>query len=87
MGGTPIQILGNVASITPGAQMGTVTHYNIAPAIDIYGNVVNTDLASVDKKIERIIAESKEQLPVGSHITVRGQVQTMRTSFRGFYTA
>ncbi len=86
MGGTPVQILGNVASITPGAQMGTVTHYNIAPAIDIYGNVVNTDLASVDKKIERIIAESKKQLPVGSQITVRGQVQTMRTSFRGLYS-
>ena len=86
MGGAPVQILGNVASITPGAQMGTVTHYNIAPVIDIYGNVVNTDLASVDKKIERIIAESKKQLPAGSQINVRGQVQTMRTSFRGLYS-
>ena len=83
MGAPPVQILGNVATVTPGSQMGTVSHYNIAPVIDIYGNVVNTDLASVSTKIDQIIAESKAQLPRGSHIDVRGQVQTMRTSFRG----
>ena len=53
MGGPPIQILGNVASISPGAEMGTVSHYNIAPVIDIYGNVANSDLASVDKQIRK----------------------------------
>jgi multidrug efflux pump subunit AcrB len=83
MGGLPIQILGNLASIQRGAGMGTVTHYNIAPVIDIFGNVVNTDLASVDKKIEKIIAESYGQLPRGSHIAVRGQVETMSSSFVG----
>jgi multidrug efflux pump subunit AcrB len=86
MGGTPVQILGNVATIKPGAEMGEVSHYNIAPVIDIFGSVVNTDLASVDKKIEKIIAASKSQLPRGSRIVVRGQVQTMRTSFRGLYS-
>jgi multidrug efflux pump subunit AcrB len=83
MGGTPVQILGNVASITPGSEMGTVSHYNIAPVIDIYGNVVNSDLASVAKQIDKIIADSKGKLPRGSQIIVRGQVQTMRTSFIG----
>jgi multidrug efflux pump subunit AcrB len=51
--------------------------------IDIYGNVVNTDLASVSEKIDKIIAQSKKQLPRGSLIVERGQVLTMRTSFRG----
>ena len=60
-----------------------MTHYNIAPVIDIYGNVVNTDLSSVDRKIEQIIADSKSHLPRGSQIFVRGQVQTMRSSFVG----
>jgi multidrug efflux pump subunit AcrB len=82
-GGKPVQILGNLAAIDPGAEMGVVDHYNISPVIDIFGNVVNTDLASVDRKIEKIIATSKSQLPRGSQIVVRGQVQTMRTSFRG----
>jgi multidrug efflux pump subunit AcrB len=83
MGGQPIQILGNVASITPGSEQGTQSHYNIAPVIDIYGNVVNSDLASVDKGIEKIIADMKGKLPRGSQIVVRGQVQTMRSSFVG----
>jgi multidrug efflux pump subunit AcrB len=83
MGGQPIQILGNVASVTPGAEQGTQSHYNIAPVIDIYGNVVNSDLASVDKGLEKIIADMKGKLPRGSQIVVRGQVETMRTSFVG----
>jgi multidrug efflux pump subunit AcrB len=83
MGGQPIQILGNVATIVPGAEQGTQSHYNIAPVIDIYGNVVNSDLASVNKGIEKIIADMKGKLPRGSQIVVRGQVETMRSSFVG----
>jgi multidrug efflux pump subunit AcrB len=85
MGGKPVQILGNLASITRGSELGTVSHYNIAPAIDIYGNVVNSDLASVDKGMEKIIASMRSQLPRGSQLVVRGQVQTMHTSFVGLF--
>ena len=81
--GVKVQILGNLASIVPGEELGTVTHYNISPAIDIYGNVVNTDLASVDKQIEKILADTRHHLPRGSQIVVRGQVLTMKTSFVG----
>lgn len=84
-GGAPVQILGNLIHITPGDEVGVVDHYNISPVIDIYGNVVNTDLASVDKKVQAIVNASKAQLPTGSRIVVRGQVQTMRSSFRGLY--
>ncbi len=83
VGGQPIQILGNVAAVVPGQEPATVTHYNITPVIDIYGNVVGTDLASVSKGIQREIDASQSQLPHGSRIVVRGQVQTMRTSFEG----
>jgi multidrug efflux pump subunit AcrB len=79
----PAQTLGNVADIKRGAVLGTVSHYNIAPAIDIYGNVVGTDLGSVNQHIDRIINESRAQLPRGSRVFVRGQVQTMRSSFVG----
>jgi multidrug efflux pump subunit AcrB len=81
--GRPVQILGNVTSISRDAVPATVSHYNIAPAIDIFGNVVGTDLASVDAKIESIIAGVKKELPRGSRVVVRGQVQTMRSSFVG----
>ncbi|GGG99749.1 efflux RND transporter permease subunit [Silvibacterium dinghuense] len=79
----PGQLLSNVANITPGMEQATVTHYNIAPVLDIYGNVVNTDLKSVDNGIEKILATEKGKLPRGSAIVVRGQVQTMKSSFIG----
>jgi multidrug efflux pump subunit AcrB len=85
VGGKPIQILGNIAAIDPGQEAATVTHYNITPVIDIYGNVVGTDLASVSKGIQQRIDAAQSQLPHGSRIVVRGQVQTMRTSFAGLF--
>ncbi len=84
-GARPPQILGNLASFTQGQEMATVSHYNISPTIDIYGNVVNSDLSSVDKAIEKILARDRNQLPRGSRIVVRGQVQTMHSSFTGLY--
>ena len=82
-GGTPPQILGNVSTFVRGQDFGTVSHFNIAPVIDIYGNVVNTDLASVDKKLEVIVDKYRKQLPRGSQLVVRGQVLTMKSSFIG----
>jgi multidrug efflux pump subunit AcrB len=79
------QILGNVASFTTGSEMATVSHYNIASAIDIYGNVSHTDLKSVSDSIDTILEQMKNQLPRGSRMVVRGQVETMRSSFIGLY--
>ena len=83
MGGTPIQTLGNLATITRGSEMAVVTHYNIVPVIDIYGNVQNTDLRSVAVKVQQIVDRYRKQLPRGSRVVIRGQVQTMNTSFEG----
>jgi len=77
------QILGNLATIQRGAEQGTVSHYNARPLIDIYGAVDGTDLASVAKKIDKIVLDNKKNLPRGSQIFVRGQIETMRRSFVG----
>ncbi len=79
----PIQILGNVASLTRGTEPATISHYNIAPALDIYGNVVNSDLRSVSDKITQIVDQHRKELPRGSQVVIRGQVQTMNSSFIG----
>jgi multidrug efflux pump subunit AcrB len=42
-------------------------------------------LGSVAAPIDKLIEKYKKQLPRGSQIVVRGQVQTMRTSFRGLF--
>jgi multidrug efflux pump subunit AcrB len=51
--------------------------------IDIYGAVQGTDLGSVSREIDRTVARNTGRLPRGSRVVVRGQIQTMRTSFEG----
>jgi multidrug efflux pump subunit AcrB len=77
------QILGNIASIDRGAEQGTVSHYNARSVIDIYGSVEGTDLANVAGRIDQIVKDNKGKLPRGTEIFVRGQIQTMHTSFVG----
>ncbi len=84
-GPRPPQILSNLATFTQGAEMATVTHYNITPAIDVYGSVERSDLAGVNRRIEKIIEGMRQQLPHGSRLVIRGQVQTMHASFQGLY--
>jgi multidrug efflux pump subunit AcrB len=77
------QILGNIASIDRGTEQGTVSHYNARSVIDIYGSVEGTDLASVAGRIDQVLKDNKDKLPRGTEIFVRGQIQTMHTSFVG----
>ncbi len=77
------QILANLASIQRGTGLATVSHYNIAPVIDIYGSVQGIDLGSVANQIDRMVARDQKNLVRGSRVVVRGQIETMRSSFRG----
>jgi CzcA family heavy metal efflux pump len=77
------QILGNLASFERGVEPGPLSHFNAQPVIDIYGSVEGTDLASVAGKIETILSDSKATLPRGTEINLRGQIQTMHSSFQG----
>ncbi len=79
----PIQVLGNLASITPGAELGTVSHYDVQPVIDVYANVDGTDLGTVTAGMEKIIARHQHDLPHGSHFILRGQSETMKKSYLG----
>jgi len=82
----PPAILASLGSITRGSQLSVVSHYNVAPVIDIFGSVQGRDLGGISKDIFSIINASQKQLPRGSQIIVRGQIQTMRTSFIGLLT-
>ncbi len=80
------QILGNMASFSRGAEMGVATHYDIQSAIDIFGAVDGRDLGGVSNDMDSIIEQSKKDLPAGSQILVRGQIETMHSSFVGLLT-
>ncbi len=81
----PAQVLGNLATITPGAELAVVSHYDVQPVIDIYANVDGTDLGSVTRKVEEVIArhQKNNELPRGSHFDLRGQSETMDKSYKG----
>ena len=81
--GARLGILASLASIRRGAGMAVVSHYDIQPLIDIYGSVQGRDLGGVARDLNKIVEDSRKDLPRGSQLVVRGQIQTMRSSYAG----
>jgi multidrug efflux pump subunit AcrB len=79
------EILASVAALERKTGPATVSHYDIAPVIDIYGSVQATDLGSVARQIDDVVAKNARYLVRGSRVVVRGQIDTMRSSFRGLF--
>ena len=77
------QILGNLVTTTTVARPASVSHYDSQPMINVYAAVSGSDLGSVSGEVVKRVAEIQKELPRGSRIFIRGQVQTMRTSFLG----
>ncbi len=76
-------ILGALSTMHRTAGNAVLTHYNAQTTIDIYGTADGRDLGAVSDDIQKVIADTKAQLPKGSSIELRGQVQTMNDSFSG----
>jgi multidrug efflux pump subunit AcrB len=80
---TAPSLMASLISLKRDSGMGVVSHYNIAPVIDIYGSVTGRDLGGVARDINKLIDAARNRLPRGSQVIVRGQVQTMRSSYIG----
>jgi CzcA family heavy metal efflux pump len=78
---TSPQLLSNLVSVSPAAQLAVVSRYNLTPAVDVYVSVQGRDLGSVSAKINALVDDIRSHLPRGSAVAVRGQAQTMRASF------
>jgi multidrug efflux pump subunit AcrB len=76
-------ILANVASIKRSTEMEAISHYNIRRLVEIYGAVQDRDLGSAGRDINHIVDTDRKLLPRGSFVTIRGQIQTMRSSYIG----
>ena len=75
------EVLSDLTSIHRGEEMAVVSHYNIRRVIDIYGAVQDRDLGAVAKDVEKIVHQHEKSLPRGMFVSVRGQVETMRSSY------
>jgi multidrug efflux pump subunit AcrB len=83
---TTSEILADVAAIHRSDEMAVVDHYNIRRVIDIYGSVQDRDLGAVSHDVQRIVDQNTHLLPRGSEVVVRGQVETMNTSYQDLLT-
>lgn len=77
------QLLANLASVGRGVGPTNITHYNVAPTVDILASVEGTDLAAVSAAVDEVVSKFKGELPRGTTAAVRGQVESMNSSFRG----
>ncbi|MFZ3340564.1 MAG: efflux RND transporter permease subunit [Terriglobales bacterium] len=77
------QVLGNLVQLTPEARPAVVNHYNVQPVIDVYASTQGRDLGGVASDITKALKPFEDHLPRGTSIVVRGQVETMRSSFFG----
>jgi multidrug efflux pump subunit AcrB len=75
------ELLGNMTTLTPAVLPVVINHHNGAPVFDIYANTQDSDLGSVAAKINRIVKEESRNLPPGTKIVVRGQVESMNEAF------
>ncbi|MEK6364223.1 MAG: efflux RND transporter permease subunit, partial [Burkholderia cenocepacia] len=82
--GAPAQnLLGALGSFSRATQQAVVSHYNVQPVLDIFASVQGRDLGGVTADVTKLVDAARAQLPPGSSIVLRGQVQAMHESFAG----
>jgi CzcA family heavy metal efflux pump len=77
------QLLGNLVQSYPTARPATINHYNVQSVVDVYASTQDRDLGAVAADTNKLLKTFEGKLPRGTHIVVRGQVVTMRSSFIG----
>ncbi|MBV8628897.1 MAG: efflux RND transporter permease subunit, partial [Paraburkholderia sp.] len=82
----PQNQLGTLGTTSRGTQQAVVSHYNVQPVLDIFASTQGRDLGSVASDVTRLVDAARAQLPPGSSIVIRGQVQSMNESFVGLGT-
>ena len=60
-----------------------LSHYNIRRVVDIFGSVDGRDLGATGRDVARILDSNRKSVPRGTFVTIKGQFETMRTSYRG----
>ncbi|MEX3939378.1 efflux RND transporter permease subunit [Paraburkholderia sp. BR10937] len=80
---TPQNQLGTLGTVSRSSQEAVVSHFNVQPVLDIFASTQGRDLGGVASDVNRLVNEARAQLPPGSSIVMRGQVQSMNASFSG----
>jgi multidrug efflux pump subunit AcrB len=76
------QLLGGLATLSPEPLNAVVTHYNIRSTVNILATTQERDLGGVAADIQKIVDNSRAELPKGSTVNIRGQVATMTSAYQ-----
>jgi multidrug efflux pump subunit AcrB len=79
----PQNQLGTLGTMSRSSQQAVVSHYNVQPVLDIFASTQGRDLGGVASDVTKLVDDARAQLPPGSSIVIRGQVQSMNESFAG----
>ena len=77
------QILSNLVTTGIVAREAEASHYNAQPMINVYASVSGRDLGGVAKDVADRVKAIQPLLPRGAEAVIRGQVETMESSFTG----
>jgi multidrug efflux pump subunit AcrB len=75
------QLLSNLVSVQRSYMPVIINHYNVWPVFDVYANVDRRDLGGVGAEVQKLLAEEEPHLPRGTSFALRGQLDTMQSSF------
>ena len=75
------EILADVATISRSTEPPIITHFNTRRTLDVYANVQDRDLGGVARDVTRIVDHDRPLLTRGNFVHIRGQVETMQTSY------
>jgi multidrug efflux pump subunit AcrB len=82
----PPQLLSNLVDVRRSTSAANINHYNVQPVFDVFANVQGRDLAAVSVDVQKAMDAVQKDLPRGSSTVLRGQVETMNSSFFGLAT-
>jgi len=82
---SPTQLLYNLAGLQRGTSTEIVNHYDVQPVFDVYANADKRDLGGIRSDVLKVMKSMKSQLPQATTLELRGQVETMQSSFDRHY--
>jgi CzcA family heavy metal efflux pump len=77
------ELLGNLAQIQLTSFPAETRDYDAQPLIDVYASVSGRDLGGMQDDVAKIVKEYESKVPRGTEIVMRGQANTMNSSFIG----
>jgi multidrug efflux pump subunit AcrB len=74
--------LGDIAAVSMRASAAMLSHYTVQRVIDVQANIDGRDLGGTARDIQAVIDNIKKDMPITTHIDIRGQNQVMQSSFQ-----